>query len=556
LNTRDFLQHVQDAYAALTELSIIMLDLQHQPVTKVSNITELAELVLFSSDKPFPPSCYPNDYIQWRRPMVVQTGYWGVKAIIAPVLVDQKVEYWIWAGAFIEEETKPMIKEQCSQFPDSQTWLQVIEHAKEQTISAVEKKLNDIEKMAIICGEFISSNRQKQHYEQYFRLLDATVDRAQQLSLHMDDFLHMFQKIDPNIDFLLHIKRQDREWVVAQAVGEKAEQLGNKQIKTAFSPLSNSLFHSQNAVCFENAALDPRFAFFVKNGIKPSAVVAYPVLHNEKIEGWIVIGSQRKHSLPKEVVQIGAILVKYWQLYSKYELAHVKMDRHFMKLSMLIEIGRAMNIVKDTDEILRMMTDFIAELAYGDFVFTVLEEQKRKVKVHCGAISEQQVVEYYEDVCQRYFVAEEKLLGNMPRLCETKFGTVMEIPFSVHERMHGVMAVHMKHLEAAKEAEVYVTALIGIGTMVIERNTYQVPKQELNMDMLSERLTTREMDVLNLLVQGCSNREIADRLFISIHTVKNHITNIFQKIGVNDRSQLIALVYQLNNRKDINTGHH
>jgi len=78
----------------------------------------------------------------------------------------------------------------------------------------------------------------------------------------------------------------------------------------------------------------------------------------------------------------------------------------------------------------------------------------------------------------------------------------------------------------------------------------------LNMDMLSERLTSREMDVLNLLVQGCSNREIADRLFISIHTVKNHITNIFQKIGVNDRSQLIALVYQLNNRKDINEEHH
>jgi DNA-binding CsgD family transcriptional regulator len=447
-----------------------------------------------------------------------------------------------------------MIKKQCFQFPDSQTWLQVIEKTKEQTICSVEKKLNDIEKMAMICGEFISNDRQKQHYKQYFRLLDTAVDRAQQLSLHMNDFLHLFQKIDAHIDFSLYIKQQRGEWIVAHAVGEKAEQLWNKQIKTAFPPLSNSLFYSNNAVCFENAALDPRFAFFVKNGIKPSVVVAYPVLHNDKIEGWIVIGSQAKSSLPKEAVQIGAILVKYWQLYSKYELAHVKMDRHFMKLSMLMEIGRAMNVVQDTDEILRMMTDFVSELAYGDFVFTVLADHKGKMKVHCGTISEQQVTEYYEDVCQRYFVAEEKLLGNMPRLCETKFGTVMEIPFSIHERMHGVMAVHMKHLEAAKEAEVYVTALIGIGTMVIERNVYHVPKQELNMDMLSERLTTREMDVLNLLVQGYSNREIADRLFISIHTVKNHITNIFQKIGVNDRSQLIALVYQLNNR--INMGHH
>ncbi|BDG33560.1 response regulator transcription factor [Parageobacillus thermoglucosidasius] len=557
MNIKDFLQHVQDAYAALTDLSIIMLDLQHQPVTKVSNITKLAELILFSPDKPFPPSCFPNgDNIQWQRPMVVQTGYWGVKAIVAPVLVEQKVEYFIWAGAFIEEETKPIIKERCSRFPNSQIWLQVIEQTKEQTISMVEKKLNDIEKMAMVCGEYIRNDRQKQHYKQYFHLLDAAVDSARRFSLHMNDFLHMFQKLDTDIDFSLYIKRRNREWVVANAVGEKAEQLWNKHVKTAFPPLSNSLFHSRSAVCFENVALDPRFAFFAVHGVKPSAVVAYPVLHGSEIDGWIVIGSQTKCSLSKEVVQIGTILVKYWQLYSEYELVHIKMDRHFMRLSMLIEISRAMNVVKDTDEILRMMTDFVAELAYGDFVFTVLADHKRKVKVHCGTISEQQVTEYYEDVCQRYFFTEEKLLETIPKLCETKFGTVMEISFSVHEHMHGVMAVHMKHLEAAKEAEVYVTALIGIGTMIMKQNNYHGPKQQLNMDMLSERLTSREMDVLNLLVQGCSNREIADRLFISIHTVKNHITNIFQKIGVNDRSQLIALVYQLNNRKYINEEHH
>jgi len=73
--------------------------------------------------------------------------------------------------------------------------------------------------------------------------------------------------------------------------------------------------------------------------------------------------------------------------------------------------------------------------------------------------------------------------------------------------------------------------------------------QTVNVQMLSEQLTSREMDVLELLVQGCSNREISERLFISVHTVKNHITNIFQKIGVNDRSQLIALVYQLSHRR-------
>lgn len=54
------------------------------------------------------------------------------------------------------------------------------------------------------------------------------------------------------------------------------------------------------------------------------------------------------------------------------------------------------------------------------------------------------------------------------------------------------------------------------------------------------------MDVLKHLIEGCSNNEIAEKLYVSVHTVKNHITNIFQKLEVKDRSQLIAMVYQLN----------
>ncbi|TFE25425.1 hypothetical protein E2980_13995 [Cohnella luojiensis] len=59
-------------------------------------------------------------------------------------------------------------------------------------------------------------------------------------------------------------------------------------------------------------------------------------------------------------------------------------------------------------------------------------------------------------------------------------------------------------------------------------------------------LTRREKEVLKLVVKGCSNREIAKMLFISDHTVKNHLTNIFQKIGVHDRTQAMAKVYQMN----------
>ncbi len=60
-----------------------------------------------------------------------------------------------------------------------------------------------------------------------------------------------------------------------------------------------------------------------------------------------------------------------------------------------------------------------------------------------------------------------------------------------------------------------------------------------------ESLTRREMDVLKLLAVGMYNKEVAEKLSISERTVKNHVSNIFKKIGVTDRTQ--AAVFAIRN---------
>ena len=59
-------------------------------------------------------------------------------------------------------------------------------------------------------------------------------------------------------------------------------------------------------------------------------------------------------------------------------------------------------------------------------------------------------------------------------------------------------------------------------------------------------LTERELEVLKLVAEGATNVEIAERLAISSHTVKSHIVNMFNKMGVNDRTQAAVIATRHN----------
>ena len=55
-----------------------------------------------------------------------------------------------------------------------------------------------------------------------------------------------------------------------------------------------------------------------------------------------------------------------------------------------------------------------------------------------------------------------------------------------------------------------------------------------------EPISQRELEVLELIAQGASNRSAAARLFISEATVKTHLMHIYDKLGVNDRAAAVA----------------
>ena len=77
-----------------------------------------------------------------------------------------------------------------------------------------------------------------------------------------------------------------------------------------------------------------------------------------------------------------------------------------------------------------------------------------------------------------------------------------------------------------------------LGLLPVERQLAELP--EIEEGTLTEKLSARELAVLQLIARGCSNQQISERLFISLHTVKTHARHINSKLGVERRTQAVA----------------
>lgn len=94
---------------------------------------------------------------------------------------------------------------------------------------------------------------------------------------------------------------------------------------------------------------------------------------------------------------------------------------------------------------------------------------------------------------------------------------------------------------------------VNRGQSYIQANMTRELVKEFNKITLHDKskseessLTAREVEVLELIAEGMINKEIAKRLYISEKTVKNHVSNIFRKLNVSDRTQAAIYAFKHN----------
>jgi DNA-binding NarL/FixJ family response regulator len=90
-------------------------------------------------------------------------------------------------------------------------------------------------------------------------------------------------------------------------------------------------------------------------------------------------------------------------------------------------------------------------------------------------------------------------------------------------------------IEAARDGATYLDPQIA--RLVMDNLKPPAPERHPSLDLLSER----EMEVLKLIVEGKSNAEIAEQLYLSTNTIKTHVRGIMNKLAVDDRVQAAVI---------------
>ena len=110
--------------------------------------------------------------------------------------------------------------------------------------------------------------------------------------------------------------------------------------------------------------------------------------------------------------------------------------------------------------------------------------------------------------------------------------------YRFHHLFQELLKKQLVRYHSSEEIE----ALHAKASVWFAENNFKEEAMQPAASSISESLTSREKEILELLVQGQSNKEIADKLFVSIETVKTHLRNIYSKLDVKSRLQAVSKV--------------
>ena len=164
-----------------------------------------------------------------------------------------------------------------------------------------------------------------------------------------------------------------------------------------------------------------------------------------------------------------------------------------------------------------------------DFAVPVTIEGRHIATILCGQVLTEPPNEVrFREIARNLGIDEDEYIEEVKKIKIIPAERIKATARFLHVVANSVSAIAYANIQLAKAGLTYKKPR----NIIMEDWFYS------NREQVEKPITEREFEVLKLIVLGESNTEIAQKLFISVHTVKKHVSSILQKLLVEDRVQV------------------
>ena len=255
-------------------------------------------------------------------------------------------------------------------------------------------------------------------------------------------------------------------------------------------------------------------------------LIELPIVINKKVYGVLSIKMENK-------------LLDYQEQYLLF-----LMEVFLCRVKQLLQSEKTKQLLLDNVKV-KNPESYKQALEIKELIINLVENNKIKI-LESEIIFEAAVLLDYEiDLlqtiipdasCTKYLIEYHEILVN---LGNNSFSVGAQLLVLLHSYLNKKNIDHLTFINASLKEQL---------SEFINDEKEELQVEEIN-DIYSTisklSLTNREKEVLTLILEGLNNQEVATRLVISTHTVKNHLTKIFQKLDVQDRNQAMAYIYRI-----------
>ncbi|WP_379132005.1 LuxR C-terminal-related transcriptional regulator [Paenibacillus sp. sgz500958] len=465
------LQSLQEAYSSLTGLTIMIRDLEGNPLTQPSGLTEIASLLLGYHNKSVEDSIVKiMDKVKDIEKLIVYETTTGFKLLVMPVRIKGRTRYFIVAGVYVEDSNRGLIEDRISEdltLDELIVWKNALKAAPAYHQEKMSAVIVQLEELAEMIEKLLDNEEDKRERAKHLQLLNLTYLMNSHDPSWLQGILGVFTRI-MKMEFAGFARQSAKEeqYTIIETVGFQHNRKLQGESFFQGEGLLGQVGLTKQMSYWERSDRDPRVSFFTKRGIEPKVIICYPIKYKEQFFGLLFAGDSVVQELSEEQADLGALLANQLAIELNTLANDDYNERRENRMQVFRDISQGVLAIKDKDNFYRNLIDSLQRTFNLSFICLMLKrpgEENRTLYASSGS-SEEQYSAYALDVENNYFGEGNQGLSFMYKPAQRKWNGInmLEVPLLLDHKLYGILGITINEEVKDKENRPLLNAMNAI----------------------------------------------------------------------------------------------